>query len=110
MSANTSEAKVRNAANRRRIVHNRVIAALVVAFMILAGWQVIAPHMANSATSDANVASYTVRPGDTLWSYAQQITPKSKNVGDTVTKIMDLNQLDSDQLHPGQQIVVPEQL
>ncbi|WEV58540.1 LysM peptidoglycan-binding domain-containing protein [Bifidobacterium sp. ESL0728] len=111
MSEKTSSSKVRSsAAYRRRIARNRVVAAFALAAVVFFGWQAIAPHVANSATGEANVVSYTVRPGDTLWSYAQQITPENKNVGDTVAEIMDLNQLDSAQLQPGQRIVVPEEL
>ncbi|WEV66244.1 MULTISPECIES: LysM peptidoglycan-binding domain-containing protein [unclassified Bifidobacterium] len=109
MSVKTSDSKVRSASNRRRLARNRVVAALVLAVVAFFAWQAVAPHVANSATGEANVVSYTVRPGDTLWSYARQITPESKNVGDTVAQIMDLNQLDSAQLQPGQRIVVPDE-
>ncbi|WEV53438.1 LysM peptidoglycan-binding domain-containing protein [Bifidobacterium sp. ESL0704] len=109
MSVQASNSQARNAAKRHRVSRNRVVAALVFAVVVFFAWQVIAPHIANSATGDANVVSYTVRPGDTLWSYARQITPENKNVGDTVVEIMDMNQLDSAQLQPGQRIVVPEE-
>ncbi|WEV73561.1 LysM peptidoglycan-binding domain-containing protein [Bifidobacterium sp. ESL0798] len=109
MSEKASGCKARNAVNRRRIMHNRVVAALALSIVVFFGWQTVAPHVANSATGDADVVSYTVRPGDTLWSYAQQITPENKNVGDTVAEIMDLNRLDSAQLQPGQRIMVPEE-
>ncbi|MDF7641203.1 LysM peptidoglycan-binding domain-containing protein [Bifidobacterium sp. ESL0784] len=109
MSEKGSGCKARSAANRHRIMRNRVVAALALAVVVFFGWQAVAPHVANSATGDADVVSYTVRPGDTLWSYAQQITPENKNVGDTVAEIMDLNRLDSAQLQPGQRIMVPEE-
>ncbi|MDO4912929.1 MAG: LysM peptidoglycan-binding domain-containing protein [Bifidobacteriaceae bacterium] len=55
------------------------------------------------------VSSYVVQSGDTLWGYAQSITPEGKNVHDTIDEIMRLNNLHSYVLHPGQSIVVPEQ-
>ncbi|WEV41575.1 LysM peptidoglycan-binding domain-containing protein [Bifidobacterium sp. ESL0682] len=109
MSGNANNSMVRSAAKRRQIAFHRFIVVMVMAVVVFFGWQVVAPHVANSAQSDVNVVSYTVRPGDTLWSYARKITPSNKNVGDTVNQLMDLNQLDSAQLQPGQKIVVPEE-
>ncbi|WEV69793.1 LysM peptidoglycan-binding domain-containing protein [Bifidobacterium sp. ESL0775] len=108
MSGKANNAKVRSAAKRRQIAFHRFVAAMVLAAVVFFGWQIAAPHVANSAQGDVNVVSYTVRPGDTLWSYAKKITPANKNVGDTVNQLIDLNQLDSAQLKPGQRIVVPE--
>ncbi|PJM74267.1 peptidoglycan-binding protein [Bifidobacterium primatium] len=62
---------------------------------------------ADSATGPMEVTSYTVGPGDTLWSYAQTITPRGGNVNDAVDELMRVNQLDSPALQVGQRIVVP---
>lgn len=95
-------------ARRRQIAFHRFVVALMLVMVILVGWKIAAPHAANSVEGDANLVGYTVRPGDTLWSYAAKITPADKNVGDTVDRLMELNQLDSAQLQPGQRLVVPE--
>jgi LysM repeat protein len=109
MSEKTSKSSsVRSQVRRSQIVFHRFVAALMLATVILVGWKFTAPHVANSAEGDANLVGYTVRPGDTLWSYATKITPADKNVGDTVDQLMELNQLDSAQLQPGQRLVVPE--
>ncbi|MBB2955190.1 LysM repeat protein [Bifidobacterium commune] len=99
---------VRSQAHRRPIAFHRFVVALMLAAVILVSWKIAAPHVANSAEGDANLVGYTVRPGDTLWSYATKITPADKNVGDTVDRLMQLNQLDSAELQPGQRLVVPE--
>lgn len=99
---------VRSQEHRRQIAFHRFVAVLMLAAAILVGCKIAAPRIANSAEGDANLVGYTVRPGDTLWSYATKITPADKNVGDTVDQLMQLNQLDSAELQPGQRLVVPE--
>ena len=47
------------------------------------------------------------RPGDTLWSMAQEVTPRGGNVGETVNRIRRLNHLDTSELQVGQVIRVP---
>ncbi|WP_125979506.1 LysM peptidoglycan-binding domain-containing protein [Bifidobacterium goeldii] len=51
--------------------------------------------------------SYIVQPGDTLWSYAEDITPKGGDVRDTVDDLIAMNGLDDMTLHAGQKIIVP---
>ena len=51
--------------------------------------------------------SYTVQPGDTLWSYASAITPDGGDVRDTIDDLISLNHLDGVSLQVGQQLKVP---
>jgi LysM repeat protein len=48
-----------------------------------------------------------VRPGDNLWNYASTITPAGQDVSQTVNELLDLNNLDSTVLVPGQRLLVP---
>ncbi|KFI53913.1 LysM peptidoglycan-binding domain-containing protein [Bifidobacterium biavatii] len=59
--------------------------------------------------SASETTSYTVRPGDTLWSYAERITPQGGDVAENVELIMRLNHMDDTQIEPGQQIRVPKE-
>jgi len=52
------------------------------------------------ATSVASAQTFTVRPGDTLWSIA-------KSVGTDVATLRELNGLTSDQIHPGLVLKLP---
>lgn len=54
------------------------------------------------------VTSYTVRPGDSLWTYAQMVTTDGGDITKEVANIMELNNLQSPVLHTGQRIVVPK--
>ncbi|RBP99192.1 peptidoglycan-binding protein [Bifidobacterium xylocopae] len=54
------------------------------------------------------VVSYTVRPGDTLWTYARMVTPEGGDVSGSVDELMGLNGLTSPVLQTGQRIVVPK--
>lgn len=69
-------------------------------------WIIFMPKPAVSAVSKSFV-TYTVRPGDTLWSYAKSITDKNGNISDSVDYLMQLNNLDSTDLEVGQSIRVP---
>jgi LysM repeat protein len=87
----------------------RTIAAAVMALSIVwMGWGILAPpQQAQSATGPVEVVNYTVRPGDTLWSYARNITPEGGNVANTVQELKKLNNMDSSALQPGQSLLVP---
>ena len=81
-----------------------VVLSVVVVYLGL-GW--LTPSNADSATEPMRVVSYTVQPGDTLWAYAASITPEGGDVSRTVRELIDLNELDSASLIPGQRIIVP---
>lgn len=82
---------------------------LLAGLVMWCGWQSAQPQDATSNLESAPTVSYTVKRGDTLWSYAQSITPKGKNVSKTVDMLMTLNNMHSTKLVAGQTIVVPEQ-
>ena len=65
------------------------------------------PQVARSAPDPSAVYSYTVQPGDTLWSYASAITPDGGDVRDTIDDLISLNHLDGVSLQVGQQLKVP---
>ncbi|NEG88966.1 LysM peptidoglycan-binding domain-containing protein [Bifidobacterium aerophilum] len=71
----------------------------------LCSW--IVPGRADSASAPTEVTSYTVRPGDTLWSYAEMITPAGGDVSRSVALLQSMNDLDSSTLEVGQRIIVP---
>jgi predicted Zn-dependent protease len=87
----------------------RAMVTLLAFMVVWCGWQVVSPDRADAAQEATPVVTYTVRPGDTIWSYAQEVTPSDQNVSDTVDRLMSLNKLQSAELKPGQRIVVPQQ-
>lgn len=80
------------------------LSAAAVLAVSLGAWNVTT---AESAPGVQQVTSYVVRPGDTLWSYAQDITPNGGDVRDTVTDLMELNSMTSPEIVVGQRLVVP---
>lgn len=74
--------------------------------LVCFAWIIFTPKPAVSAVSKSFV-TYTVRPGDTLWSYAKTITNKDGNISDSVDYLMQINNLDSADLEVGQSIKVP---
>ena len=107
----TSQAKRqgKRSGRTRLTVRGRVVLLLLATFISWFGWSEFSTAPAYSESGAMEVQTYTVRPGDTLWSYAADITPANRDVSERVDEIMQLNHLDSPVLHPGQVIVVPQQ-
>jgi hypothetical protein len=69
----------------------------------------LAPSQVSAGTEPAQgpgVESVTVQPGQSLWEVAQQAEPQ-RDTRDVVLQIVELNDLDSAQVSPGQQVLVP---
>lgn len=92
--------------NRRTVSSTRWPLAFFVAVLISIAVLVFGPVQARSALQTSTM-SYIVQPGDTLWSYAEDITPKGGDVRDTVDDLIAMNGLDDMTLHAGQKIIVP---
>lgn len=92
----------------RLTARGKLVAALLAAALTWAGISVLSPVPAHSEAGATAVSSYTVRPGDTLWSYASSITPAGQDVSNTVDELIELNNLESGALQAGQRIIVPQ--
>lgn len=98
------------ATHAKKPIFSRIAAALLIVAASWVGWSTIMPaEQAQSSTGPVEVVNYTVRPGDTLWSYANRVTPQGGNVAQTVQELKQLNNLDSASLTPGQSLLVPVQ-
>lgn len=104
----SSQSRGRSTGWTGRFMLRRVVMLLCAGALVWSGWNVAMPHHAESATGAIPVVNYTVQPGDTLWSYARQVTPRGASVTDTVDELMELNNFESASLQPGQTILVPE--
>lgn len=93
-------------ASAMRIRRNRVLRIIVLLMSIAVFCAVFIPKTAVSAVPEKFI-TYTVRPGDTLWSYASTITPKNGDIADSVERLISLNHLSSADLEVGQSINVP---
>ncbi len=82
----------------------RWTAVFVVAVVAL----VVAPQaFAQDASAPSGSDTYVVTQGETLWSIAQSITPASRDVRDTVETVKSMNLLDSADIRPGDQLLIP---
>ena len=88
-------------ANVRRFAVFLAVAALTLAGF---GWTA---RPASSAPGPQEVITRTVRPGDSVWSYAASITPQGEDVTTNVDRIMQINKMSSPNLRVGDRILIP---
>lgn len=78
-----------------------IISTMIVALVLLLATSVMA------AGPEPVTAEYRVRSGDTLWTIAERVGPDDDDVRAVVAEIMDLNDLESSLIRPGQSLLVP---
>lgn len=94
--------------NMSRVVMRVVVVAVAACLIGLAAdW--VMPRGASGVGAPMEVTSYTVQPGQSLWTYAEMITPEGGDVAASVDELMRINGMESANLRAGQRIVVPEQ-
>ncbi|AHI00014.1 hypothetical protein GCM10010174_81260 [Kutzneria viridogrisea] len=76
-------------------------------FLVCVGFGLLAEVSSQSAPVPEATTVVQVRADETLWGLAQRVVPGSP-AGEVVDRIMRLNHLDGDAVHPGQPLVVPD--
>ena len=89
----------------RTRVRRRLAVTLVVA-SIGAAWAVPAARALGSGSEPVSSSRYVVRPGDTLWSIAERVSPGT-DPRPVVDAIASANGVDPGLLVPGQTLVLP---
>ena len=97
-------------ASAMRLTARGRFTAFVLAIVVVICIGVFGATRTPTVPESTEVVSYIVQPGDTLWEYAEQITPQGGDVRDTVDELIALNNLDSSVLQAGQRLFVPEAL
>lgn len=88
--------------NPRRFVQR--VGILVVAGIAVASF--VSGQAAGAAGERAISQHYTVQQGDTLWAIAAELAPNS-DPRDYVANLVELNQLTSANVIPGQDLILP---
>jgi LysM repeat protein len=91
------------AVSKARYMARRVGILAVLGFAI-AGFAT--GQVAGATSAKASVSHYVVEGGDTLWAIAAHEAPNADQ-REYVSKLVDLNQLTSSVLVPGQQLLLP---
>jgi LysM repeat protein len=99
-----SSAKLRMT-RRGRAVLLAVVCAPLVAGALFVG---IGSGGATASNSSTPLTVVTVSSGETLWQLAGKIAPNS-DPRDVISDVMNVNQLTSSDLYPGEQLKVPAQ-
>ncbi|SRR5690606_2879373 len=86
----------------------RLRRTIALSVLVLVG-AVVAPQAfaTDDAATPAELDTYTVGAGESLWSIAANLTPEGRDVRDTMDEIVKLNALSSSQLQAGEQLVIP---
>lgn len=66
----------------------------------------VSGQVANATSTKVEPAHYTVHQGDTIWGIAKQMSPNA-DPRDYMFELVELNQLDSAILVPGQDLILP---
>ena len=82
----------------------RRIGILAVLGFAIAGFA--SGQVAGASSAKASVSHYVVHSGDTLWAIAAVQAPHGDQA-DYVARLVDLNQLQTSKLLPGQQLLLP---
>jgi len=90
---------------RGRLVIVAVIAVLLLV-AVIAGAASVSAATSSSASGAPATVSVVVQPGQTLWQIAESVAPQ-RDPRDTIQQIVDLNDLASPLVAPGQSLVVP---
>ncbi|MEA9985305.1 MULTISPECIES: LysM peptidoglycan-binding domain-containing protein [Subtercola] len=111
MTALAPNAPVTPTIRLRLTRRGRRVVGFLAAVPLVAGLAAFAVFGASSAiaTADAGSADFsyiTVQSGQSLWSIAQSIDPKA-DPRDVIADIVNLNQLHSSSVQPGQRLALP---
>lgn len=80
------------------------LGGLAVAGFAIVGF--ISGQVANATDTKAEQVHYSVHAGDTLWKIAAELAP-NEDPRDFIAELVELNQLTSASVTPGQQLLVP---
>ncbi|WP_421083424.1 LysM peptidoglycan-binding domain-containing protein [Rothia nasimurium] len=94
---------------RGRFVFRGLPVLTLLALMVVGALNLMMPTPATSSDFDISSAgsqTVTVYHGDNLWTIAEEVAP-GLDSRDVINQIMEINDLTSAKLVPGQQLVVP---
>lgn len=106
--SNTTDAAVKTRLHLTR--RGRAVLTALIAVPIVIGASALAVNAGGAAASDHAAASsfahVTISSGESLWQVAEKVAP-SADPRDFVAAIVDLNQLPSVLVRPGQRLAIP---
>lgn len=79
----------------------------VIAVTLVGGGLGLGRAVAEGPPAAIEVATYTVVPGDTLWSIASGVNAAGQDVRDVIATIQDLNNMTDSALAAGAQLLLP---
>lgn len=114
LPARTAQAPASDAPSTRRLrltKRGRVVFTSLAAIPLVIGVAVVGLSAggaaANTAAAGATFTYITVDPGESLWQLAESIAPDA-DPRDVIAEIMNLNQLSTAGVEPGQRLAIPQ--
>ena len=114
VSTRTAQAPASDARPARRLRltrRGRVVFTTLAAIPLVIGVAVVGLSAggaaANTAAAGATFTYITVDPGESLWQLAESIAPDA-DPRDVIAEIMNLNQLSTAGVEPGQRLAIPQ--
>lgn len=88
----------------RIVNHKKFIKSVAIVMFLLIGLFNIS--IAKTDKKEAEIITYTITKGDTLWSIAKEYTSNTKDIRQTIYEIEKLNNLDNATIYAGQTIQI----
>ncbi|MGG7464367.1 LysM peptidoglycan-binding domain-containing protein [Plantibacter sp. YIM 135347] len=114
-SASTPSRTAPSHSRLRLTRRGRVVFTVLAALPLVVAVAVLSVGAGSAAASGPGVAGQsvqftyvTVDPGESLWELAESIAP-SADPRDVIAEIMNLNQLSTARVEPGQRLAIPQQ-
>lgn len=114
LPARTAQAPASDARSSRKLrltKRGRVVFTTLAAIPLVIGVAVVGLSAggaaANTEAAGATFTYITVDPGESLWQLAESIAPDA-DPRDVIAEIMNLNQLSTAGIEPGQRLAIPE--
>ena len=110
----TASITIERPRNTPSLVRNRRIALLAIiaticVFIVLSSTLIVRSYVARASLNGLQTVEHTVDEGESLWGIAASLHVDSYDIEDVVNRIIELNDLDSSELTPGQRLIVPTQ-
>ncbi len=95
--------------NRRKFI-SRITGLTLLVMLAVVSYLSMSGSLTADALNEPQTYAYQVESGDTLWAIAKRIQAPKQDIREVIFEISQLNALSSSTIHPGQILMLPEEV